>query len=148
MVSGQGTFDCDGHHQRGHSRGRRDRAARDRVCDPEGSLARTFVLALGLFHHRGGRIALDCLVDQKIFSSGGTCRPGHRRTGENSSSTESDAAPESLVPIIELLRFRETWGIVVVKFLTDAAWYFYIFWLPKYLLDARGFDIKGVGATA
>jgi ACS family hexuronate transporter-like MFS transporter len=52
------------------------------------------------------------------------------------------------VPIIELLRFRETWGIVGAKFLTDAAWYFYMFWLPKYLLDARGFDIKGVGSVA
>ena len=28
------------------------------------------------------------------------------------------------------------------KFLSDAAWYFYLFWLPKYLYDARGFDIK------
>jgi ACS family hexuronate transporter-like MFS transporter len=35
-----------------------------------------------------------------------------------------------------------------VKFLSDAAWYFYIFWLPKYLLDARGFDIKGIGSVA
>jgi MFS transporter, ACS family, hexuronate transporter len=52
------------------------------------------------------------------------------------------------VPIRELLRFRETWGIVGAKFLTDAAWYFYMFWLPKYLLDARGFDIKGVGSVA
>ena len=48
----------------------------------------------------------------------------------------------------ELLQFRETWGIVGAKFLTDAAWYFYMFWLPKYLLDARGFDIKGVGSVA
>jgi ACS family hexuronate transporter-like MFS transporter len=48
----------------------------------------------------------------------------------------------------ELLRFRETWGVVGAKFLTDAAWYFYMFWLPKYLLDARGFDIKGVGSVA
>ena len=47
-----------------------------------------------------------------------------------------------------LLKFRETWGIVGAKFLTDAAWYFYMFWLPKYLLDARGFDIKEVGAVA
>jgi len=35
-----------------------------------------------------------------------------------------------------------------VKFLSDAAWYFYLFWLPKYLLDARGFDIKAVGSVA
>jgi ACS family hexuronate transporter-like MFS transporter len=48
----------------------------------------------------------------------------------------------------ELLCFRETWGIVGAKFLSDAAWYFYMFWLPKYLLDARGFNIKAVGTVA
>jgi MFS transporter, ACS family, hexuronate transporter len=48
----------------------------------------------------------------------------------------------------ELLRFRQTWGIVVAKFLSDAAWYFYLFWLPKYLYDARDFDIKAVGTFA
>jgi ACS family hexuronate transporter-like MFS transporter len=52
------------------------------------------------------------------------------------------------VPLRTLLRFRETWGIVGAKFLSDAAWYFYMFWLPKYLLDARGFNIKAVGAVA
>jgi MFS transporter, ACS family, hexuronate transporter len=49
---------------------------------------------------------------------------------------------------INLLRIRETWGLVLAKFLSDAAWYFYLFWLPKYLYDARGFDIKAVGALA
>ena len=49
---------------------------------------------------------------------------------------------------LTLLRLRETWGLVTVKFLSDAAWYFYLFWLPKYLYDARGFDIKAVGAFA
>ena len=52
------------------------------------------------------------------------------------------------IPLHELLRHRETWGIVLVKFLSDAAWYFYLFWLPKYLLDARGFDIKGIRSVA
>jgi ACS family hexuronate transporter-like MFS transporter len=49
---------------------------------------------------------------------------------------------------IDLLRIREVWGMVTAKFLSDAAWYFYLFWLPKYLYDARGFDIKAVGALA
>ena len=40
---------------------------------------------------------------------------------------------------------REVWGLVFAKFLSDAAWYFYLFWLPKYLYDARGFDLKQVG---
>ena len=49
---------------------------------------------------------------------------------------------------IDLLRIREVWGMVAAKFLSDAAWYFYLFWLPKYLYDARGFDIKAVGTFA
>jgi ACS family hexuronate transporter-like MFS transporter len=64
------------------------------------------------------------------------------------SATEQSATAQPMIPLIALLRFRETWGIVAVKFLTDAAWYFYIFWLPKYLLAARGFDIKGIGSVA
>ena len=49
---------------------------------------------------------------------------------------------------VHLLRIREAWGLLVGKFLSDAAWYFYLFWLPKYLYDARGFDIKAVGMVA
>jgi ACS family hexuronate transporter-like MFS transporter len=49
---------------------------------------------------------------------------------------------------MELLRIRETWGLVAAKTLSDGAGYFYLFWLPKYLFDARGFNIKAVGATA
>jgi ACS family hexuronate transporter-like MFS transporter len=51
-------------------------------------------------------------------------------------------------PWISLFRVRETWGLVTAKFLSDAAWFFYLFWLPKYLYDARGFDIKSVGLFA
>jgi ACS family hexuronate transporter-like MFS transporter len=56
----------------------------------------------------------------------------------------TEAAPRWLT----LLQVRQVWGLVLAKFLSDAAWYFYLFWLPKYLYDARGFDIKAVGAFA
>ncbi len=49
---------------------------------------------------------------------------------------------------LALLRRRETIGLVTCKFLSDAAWFFYIFWLPKYLNDARGLDTKAIGAYA
>ena len=42
----------------------------------------------------------------------------------------------------------QVWGLVLAKFLSDAAWYFYLFWLPKYLYDVRGFDVKQVGYYA
>jgi ACS family hexuronate transporter-like MFS transporter len=58
----------------------------------------------------------------------------------------SDSA--NSLPWIHLFRIRETWGLVTAKFLSDAAWFFYLFWLPKYLYDARGFDVKAVGTFA
>ena len=56
--------------------------------------------------------------------------------------------PTPTIPWIDLLRIRESWGLISAKFLSDAAWYFYLFWLPKYLYDARGFDVKAVGTFA
>lgn len=49
---------------------------------------------------------------------------------------------------LPLLGHKEIWSIVGAKFLSDAAWYFYLFWLPKYLYDVRGFDTKKVGYFA
>jgi MFS transporter, ACS family, hexuronate transporter len=52
------------------------------------------------------------------------------------------AQPGSAPSLAMLLRRRAVIGIVVAKFLSDGAWYFYLFWLPKYLFEARGFDLK------
>jgi ACS family hexuronate transporter-like MFS transporter len=49
---------------------------------------------------------------------------------------------------LSLLAYPQVWGLVIGKFLGDAAWYFYLFWLPKYLYDVRGFDTKQVGYFA
>ena len=37
------------------------------------------------------------------------------------------------VPWTSLLRYRQTWAFAVAKFLTDPIWYFYLFWMPKFL---------------
>ncbi len=52
---------------------------------------------------------------------------------------------EPRIPLAALLGHRETWAIVGAKFLSDGAWYFYLFWLPKYLFDAFNLDIKTAG---
>jgi ACS family hexuronate transporter-like MFS transporter len=49
---------------------------------------------------------------------------------------------------IDLFRYPQVCGLVFAKFLSDAAWYFYIFWLPKYLYDVHHFDTKQVGYFA
>jgi ACS family hexuronate transporter-like MFS transporter len=57
-------------------------------------------------------------------------------------------AGTSSVGWFRLLSHSQVWGLVSAKFLSDAAWYFYLFWLPKYLYDARGFDTRKVGYYA
>ena len=49
---------------------------------------------------------------------------------------------------LHLFRYKQVWGLVIAKFLGDAVWYFISLWLPKYLMDTRGFDIKQVGYFA
>ena len=48
----------------------------------------------------------------------------------------------------KLLSFRSVQALVFAKFMSDSAWYFLLFWLPKYLYDARQFDIKQVSYYA
>lgn len=48
------------------------------------------------------------------------------------------------IPWSELLRHRETVGIMLGKFLTDPVWWFYLYWMPTYLNTQRGFDLKGI----
>jgi ACS family hexuronate transporter-like MFS transporter len=46
----------------------------------------------------------------------------------------------------EVLRHRQTWAFAIGKFMTDPIWWFYLFWLPKFL-DAR-YGIKLAGLAA
>ncbi|HTJ29000.1 MAG TPA: MFS transporter [Acidobacteriaceae bacterium] len=48
----------------------------------------------------------------------------------------------------KLARDRNVWGIVLGRSLTDPIWWFYIFWLPQYLSDARGFSLEKIAAFA
>ncbi len=46
---------------------------------------------------------------------------------------------------LDVAGMRQVQVLVFAKFMSDSAWYFYLFWLPKYLYDVRGFDVKHVG---
>jgi ACS family hexuronate transporter-like MFS transporter len=61
-------------------------------------------------------------------------------------SSRTIASAERMLPLSVLLRHREIWSVVLAKFLSDAAWYFYLFWLPKFLFDTFQLDIKTAGS--
>ncbi|MCU1320871.1 MAG: sugar phosphate permease [Acidobacteriaceae bacterium] len=48
----------------------------------------------------------------------------------------------------DIVGMRRVQVLVFAKFMSDSAWYFYLFWLPKYLYDIRGFDVKHVSYYA
>jgi ACS family hexuronate transporter-like MFS transporter len=51
--------------------------------------------------------------------------------------------PGVRIPLRRLLGVRETWAFTLAK-VTDAAWWFYLFWGGKFLYDRFGLDIKGL----
>lgn len=46
----------------------------------------------------------------------------------------------------ELLKYRETWAFVIGKFMTDPIWWFYLYWLPKFLNKEYGLNLAQLGA--
>ena len=44
----------------------------------------------------------------------------------------------------KIFRYRQAWSFLLAKFMTDPVWWFYIFWLPKYLIEARHFSIENL----
>ncbi len=59
----------------------------------------------------------------------------------------SDSVAETAnekIPWRKVLPVRETWAFSVAK-ITDAVWWFYLFWGGKYLFDRYGLDIKHLG---
>jgi len=53
--------------------------------------------------------------------------------------------PDALVPWRSLLHYRQVWGLILGRLLTDCVWWFYVFWLPKYLTDRHGFNLAQIG---
>ena len=45
----------------------------------------------------------------------------------------------------QLLRMPQVWGLLVSRIFADPVWWFYLFWLPKYLADVRGFTMVEIG---
>jgi ACS family hexuronate transporter-like MFS transporter len=45
----------------------------------------------------------------------------------------------------ELLKIKEVWVFIAIRFLLDPIFYFWMFWIPKYLNEARGSHIQEIG---
>jgi ACS family hexuronate transporter-like MFS transporter len=42
----------------------------------------------------------------------------------------------------ELLKHKQTWAFAIAKFMTDPIWWFYLYWLPKFLYAEHGIELS------
>lgn len=60
-----------------------------------------------------------------------------------------EAEVETVAPSwMEMLRYRQTWGVVLSRFCLDPVWWLFLSWLPIYLADQFGFEVKDIGMFA
>jgi MFS transporter, ACS family, hexuronate transporter len=79
--------------------------------------------------------------------------PIYRSPAEHSKLSQQELAyiesdppdPQINISWGQLLPHRQTWAFFIGKFLTDAIWWFYLFWFPLFLNDRFGVDLKSVG---
>ena len=62
---------------------------------------------------------------------------------------ESAGASEAAAPgWWEMLSYRQSWSVIASRFFLDPVWWLFVSWLPIYLADRFGFDIKQIGLFA
>lgn len=57
--------------------------------------------------------------------------------------TEEDL--EKPTSIWEIMRTRKVWAIAIGKFMTDPIWWFFLYWLPKFLNTTYGLKLDKIG---
>ncbi len=67
------------------------------------------------------------------------------RAGQDTSSVSTQGGVQRW---LRLITNRNVWGIVLGRALSDPIGWFYVFWLPQYLSDARGFSLQRIAMFA
>lgn len=72
--------------------------------------------------------------------------PKNKSTGFSGSDAQTGAKTSSQkVKLIDTLKIKEVWVFIVIRFLLDPIFYFYMFWIPKYLNEVRLIELNSIG---
>ena len=114
-------------------------------------LATRLRLALDVHRHRG----CSASAGSRCGSCSSRCPRSTRGSPRRSARTSCRTAAAPGAGDVdwqpgwgELLTYRQTWAVVVGRFITDPIWWLYIFWLPSYFQEARGFSLQQIGWSA
>ena len=61
-------------------------------------------------------------------------------------AARGEAAAQAASPsLLAILSRYDVWGLSLMRFLVDPVFYFYMFWIPKYLAQERGLSLAEIG---
>jgi ACS family hexuronate transporter-like MFS transporter len=74
--------------------------------------------------------------------------PGIRQEELQQLESEKNIPSIGFTQWAALLKQRNVLTLVLARFVSDPAWYFYVFWIPEYLKRERGFSLADIGMYA
>lgn len=67
-------------------------------------------------------------------------------TGQKNQRTDADGSVDGYAPGTgELMSRRQSWGVIVASAAIDPIWWLFVFWIPIYLAEVYGFNVKEIG---
>ncbi|MBX7527714.1 MFS transporter [Qipengyuania vesicularis] len=68
-------------------------------------------------------------------------------TGQKAPDAASDDDDGYNPPTGELLKRKESWGVIIASAAIDPIWWLFIIWIPTYLVEVHNFNVKDIAAS-
>lgn len=75
--------------------------------------------------------------EEKTYILGGQ----KAKDAEENNQIEEEYNPAT----VELLSRKQSWGVIIASAAIDPIWWLFVFWIPLYLSEVYGMDVKGIG---
>ena len=66
-------------------------------------------------------------------------------TGQRQSTADNTNDEEYNPSTTELLSRKQSWGVIIASAAIDPIWWLFVFWIPIYLNEVYGMDVKSIG---
>ncbi len=67
-------------------------------------------------------------------------------TGQKTTEADDDTEEEEYKPTTaEVLSHKQSWGVIIASAAIDPIWWLFVFWIPIYLNEVYGMDVKSIG---